>query len=276
MRPSLRRAILLTNLGSGSLAALLCALVVRNLLLAALVQAPIFPTRLGPASTRLPKPVLSTSAVRAASGLDRRPPPDDPDPLPIPSGLRARLLGTAVANLGQWSLATVDDLETRRSLILRIGDPLGGGVVVGIERRRLLVRVGDRLEELTPEDRPPGGPPVAATADLVRQTGAEAYELDRGRLIALLSSPAELGRLRVVPAFEGGVASGFKLFGIPADSPLAAAGFASGDVIGRVNGLLIDSPARALEIYATLQQASRVEVELKRGGRVLRKLFSLR
>lgn len=276
MRPSLRRAVLLTQLGALSLAALLCALVVRNLLLAALVQAPIFATRLGPGPAKLPKPVLSASAVRTASGLDRAPPPDDSGPPPVPSGLRAHLLGTAVANHGQWSLATVDDLETHRSLILRIGDPLGGGVVVAIERRKLLVRVGDRLEELTPEDRPPGGPPVAGTAGLLRQTGAEAYELDRGRLVALLSSPSELGRLKVVPAFEDGVASGFKLFGIAADSPLAAAGFASGDVIGRVNGLLIDSPARALELYATLQQASRVEVELKRGGRVLRKLFSLR
>ena len=45
------------------------------------------------------------------------------------------------------------------------------------------------------------------------------------------------------------------------------AGLCDGDVINGVNGLPLDSPEKALEIYSSIRNATRIEVQLTRAGK---------
>lgn len=73
--------------------------------------------------------------------------------------------------------------------------------------------------------------------------------------------------VRVVPFFENGHALGFKIYSIRAGSELASFGFRNGDVIRSVNGRVLNSPEKALQVYE-LEKESRVfEVAIVRDGR---------
>src|SRR5207249_643681 len=90
---------------------------------------------------------------------------------------------------------------------------------------------------------------------------------------------ADLGRLatriHIVPSFKNGVCTGFKLFSIVPDSLFAQVGLQNGDVIRRINGYELNSPEKALEIYQRLRDATRIELEIERGGEPLRLSYSI-
>ena len=92
-------------------------------------------------------------------------------------------------------------------------------------------------------------------------------ELLRSQLNQLLSNPDLLARkMRVVPAFSEGQQTGFKLYGIRASSFPRMLGFKNGDLIRSVNGRALNSLDEAMASYATLRNASEVELEIERKG----------
>ena len=81
---------------------------------------------------------------------------------------------------------------------------------------------------------------------------------------------------RIVPAFKDGQAEGFKLFSIRPDSIYSKIGIVNGDVIKRINGFDLNSPEKALEVYSKLKEANRIDIEVDRNGRPLRKTYNVR
>ena len=73
---------------------------------------------------------------------------------------------------------------------------------------------------------------------------------------------------RIVPSFKNGVANGFKLFSIRPGSIYEKIGVKNGDVIRKLNGYEINSPDKALEVYAKLKEASKIDIEIERNGSV--------
>lgn len=71
---------------------------------------------------------------------------------------------------------------------------------------------------------------------------------------------------RIVPRYTNGVHKGFKLIGVRPGSIYRALGIRSGDVLETINGQLIDSPSRALELYEHLKTADKVVVQIDRRG----------
>jgi hypothetical protein len=83
--------------------------------------------------------------------------------------------------------------------------------------------------------------------------------LDRGAAPLLTDA-------RLVPAFEGGRVVGLKIFSVRAGTLPAAIGLENGDVIQRINGHELTSPAAGLELHASLQEASTLRVDILRRG----------
>jgi general secretion pathway protein C len=83
-------------------------------------------------------------------------------------------------------------------------------------------------------------------------------------------------QVRIVPAYRDGQPEGFKVFAIRPDSLFSKLGIVNGDVVRRINGFELNSAANALEVYSRLQGASRIDVELERGGSSIRKSYSIR
>jgi general secretion pathway protein C len=225
---------------------------------------------------------------------------------PTKSDLRMQLVAAVIADRPRFSLVTLNDLSTRETHVLGVGDQVGQIRLLGVERVRddrdatgngfrvvaVVCNAGSKeyldyepgagevasatnigVQPL-PAPRAPGAAPAAGSG--VRQVADNRYELDRSVIDTTLSNLNTIAtQARIVPSFRNGVANGFKLFSIQPGSLYASIGIENGDVIQRVNGYEINSPEKALELYQKLRESSHVTIELDRGGQVIRKEYNI-
>jgi general secretion pathway protein C len=104
--------------------------------------------------------------------------------------------------------------------------------------------------------------------DHIKKTGDNTWEVEQEGVNKALGDLSKLAtQARIVPAFEGGEAVGFKLFSIRPGSLYSKIGVQNGDVIKRINGYELNSPDKALEVYQKLKDAKEISLDLKRRGK---------
>jgi general secretion pathway protein C len=206
-----------------------------------------------------------------------------------PSPLAIQLLGTMTSRSPDLSLASLYDSAALRTRTVRVGSTIQQAEVLSIEHTRVLLSNGGRVEVIeftspssadktTASPLPPSAPAGASTGfgSTLRQTGPESYTIRRQDVENTLANLNQVAmQARIVPAFRDGVSQGFKLFAMKPDSLFARLGMQNGDILQRVNGLTLDGPERALEVYARLRSASRIELELDRNGQTLHKTYTV-
>jgi general secretion pathway protein C len=243
--------------------------------------------------TGLPLPVKEPEVLEPSQ------PTVDLNSPPVRSGLRVKLLGTLLAGLPEWSIASLQDVVTQKTQTYMVGDKIQSVAdVLEIERSRVIVLNNNRREFIdgTPGDGaavayvpPPAqqfaaatpvnnnAPPSTAVGAGIKAVTENEYEVPRGEIDKTLSNLNDVAmQARIVPAFKDGVAQGFKLFSIRPDSIYTKIGVQNGDVIRRINGYDLNSPEKALEIYSKLKEASRIDIEIERNGSVVRKTYNVR
>ena len=207
----------------------------------------------------------------------------------------------------RWSVAIVRDDAAATTGPYAVGARLGDATVAAIEDVRVVLDEHGRTEllELLPQRRsPPGRAPAKATFDGIRQTAANRFEVRRDVLEQFLAGGITPGWPRVVPQARDGEVTesgtlkgfpnppamvrgeqsspaphapiGFRVFGIAANSPFAALGLASGDVLLQVNGRSIATPAAALAAVTSLRTANHVSLSIARGDRLIRLDYDVR
>ncbi|MHB8874186.1 MAG: type II secretion system protein GspC [Myxococcaceae bacterium] len=242
--------------------------------------------------TGLPLPVKEPEVTEPTT------PEVDHNSPPVRSGLRVKLLGTLLAGLPEWSIASIQDVVTQKSSTYMVGDKVQGAEVLEIERARVIILNNNRREFIdgTAGDGsaavayvpPPSqyiaaspantnAPPSQALGAGIKSVTENEYEVPRAEIDKTLSNLNDVAmQARIVPAFKDGVAQGFKLFSIRPDSIYSRIGVQNGDVIRRINGYDLNSPEKALEIYSKLKEASRIDIELERNGSTVRKTYNVR
>jgi len=87
-------------------------------------------------------------------------------------------------------------------------------------------------------------------------------------MAALQSDHDLLGKIAIVPEVSEGRIDGFRVNNLPTDSLPYQYGLRNGDVIRRVNGVLIDSLAKGVAVYQQIRNSgsSLVTVEVVRSG----------
>lgn len=256
-----------------------------------------------PSARRAPAPVVATAAqpklerVAKALGLPvptepvvAEPTPEqvvDLNAAPVKSSLRVKLLGTLVSALPNWSIASIQDAVTQKTETYMVGDQIQGAEVLEIERERVIVLNNARREYIDNQAGDGAAPPPIATnvpvspppgnSSGIRALSDNDYEVPRAEIDKTLSNLNDIAmQARIVPAFKDGQAHGFKLFSIRPDSIYSKIGVQNGDVIRRINGYDLNSPEKALEVYAKLKEAGRIELELERNGSTVRKTYTIR
>ncbi len=164
----------------------------------------------------------------------------------------------------------------------RIGDV---ATLMRVEPERVFITnvAEGRIEYLGLNEPPASGeaPPVVAKNDVpaekgdgkdigegIVKTGEGTYGVPRAAVEGALNNLSELAtQARIVPAFEGGKAVGFKLFSIKPGSLYSKIGLQNGDVINRINGYEMSSPEKGLEVYQKLKDSSNITVDIKRRGK---------
>lgn len=85
-----------------------------------------------------------------------------------------------------------------------------------------------------------------------------------------------LRQARAVPFLENGKTTGFEIQMIRAGSLIAELGLQKGDILREVNGLPLDSPEKALQIFGQLRQAKQISISLERRGKAMTFAYEIR
>ncbi|WP_224249873.1 type II secretion system protein GspC [Hyalangium gracile] len=242
-----------------------------------------------PHSTSTP---LSAELLARHTGLSLDKAPKPPAELPSDAQttqLSLKLLGTMTSSSSGMSLASVYDDALRRTRTVWTGSMLQGAQVLAIERTRVLLMNGDRMEVLDLASLPassgmvaaPQPPPAPAgnstgLGSSIRETGPGTYTIQRQDVDNALANMNQIAtQARIVPTFRNGSPQGFKVFGMRQDSLYARLGMRNGDILTRINGFTMDNPTRALEAYTHLRGTSRIELEVERDGQPVRMTYTV-
>jgi general secretion pathway protein C len=176
------------------------------------------------------------------------------------------LIGTLVS--GADSTALVEVGKEIKSF--HLDDPLpGGGRVEEIQRNRVIIRNRDEsTTELTLHEEPQAGTRTdtkRSSGAGIRTVGHNQWQIARSTADAARTNIADQLRLaQIEPRITNGRTDGFLVRKLYPKSLLAQMGIKRGDVILRVNDMLLDSPEKALQILQQLREARQLTVDLER------------
>ncbi|QSQ12382.1 hypothetical protein [Myxococcus landrumensis] len=137
------------------------------------------------------------------------------------------------------------------------------------------------IREAAPSE-PTREPPLEPIRDdpykdtVVRQVGEHAYEITVGDSARTPQNVCTRPDVRIAFASKQGKPLGIQVSDIPPGSIYEKLGLQNEDILQYVNGHALDTPEKMLEAYAQVKDARRVEVDLLRGGVVLRKVYDLK
>jgi len=152
----------------------------------------------------------------------------------------------------------------------------GGAILEEIHVNHVILKRNNRLETLQlPKDVPRGSSLRNVRASSSRRNtvssnssaNKNAATLLREYKQTLKTDPQKLmGLVRTQPYREKGKLVGYKIRPGKDRKLLRKFGLRSGDVVTAVNGVLLDSPIKGLEIMKKLTTASQVSIDIKRNG----------
>ncbi len=242
--------------------------------------------------------ILSRNPFDHVTGTLNAPPPteaqpaaalDTSDPMNAPRCDGVKVLVITASSDPDWSFAAMTSGSDPKSQLRRRGGDIGGKTVHYIGWDRVWLSSGASLCQVGlwapgPEapkvaapvsSAPPpttGGPPGVDPAiknGIVRLTATE-FNIDRGVVDKILENQADLMRqARIVPEQENGKIVGIRLFGVRPDTLLGTLGMENGDRLQSINGFDIASPEKALEAYARLRTADKLNISLNRRGQAM-------
>jgi general secretion pathway protein C len=229
------------------------------------------------------KNIFGTARQAPVKMLDTSVDVQEPDPEslePVLSQIKAKLVGTVVADDPRWSLCVLVETGTQATGIYGVGSVVQDDYfITKIERKRVTLKHSNRFEYLDLEEEHGAAKPALpvskkveepAAGEGVRKLTDTSYVVSQAEIDKTLSNLNQVAmQARIVPNFEGGKANGFKLFSIKPDSIYAKIGLQNGDVVQKINGFEINSPDKALEIYQKLKDSKSVKIDISRGGKAM-------
>jgi type II secretory pathway component PulC len=229
-------------------------------------------------------------------------------PPPPPLSTQLRLKGT-VAGGPDFGIAIVDDLQSHRQEVVKLGGRIRNAQLLAVTRTGVVFDVGGRQETLALLEKDvgplpaPGGPvggvgrglerpvpgsfrrgpvsptgptpvggPAAPEAEVVRPLGASRFAVNRQKANQMAAQPGDLSGQGKLGAGNGGLT----LNDLPPGGLAEKAGLQSGDVLKRINGEPVTSPAQALQAYQKALSSPAVKLEVERSRRPLTLTYELR
>jgi type II secretion system protein C len=207
-----------------------------------------------------PIPVAAVSPD--AGGMAEAQPPTD-----------LRLLGTA--QVDDRGYAVIEDVAGSRQEVFVVGEVVfEGPTLIAVRPGQAIVDWNGRKQTLEISEPTPERGGVRgerrklgekSSGDGIRQTGAGAFLVDRREVEHSIENLNQIAtQMRAVPYLKDGQTLGFRVFNIRSDSIFERMGLKNGDVIQRVNGVELDSPAKALALLEDVQTTDEIRVDLLR------------
>jgi general secretion pathway protein C len=185
--------------------------------------------------------------------------------------LKLKLRGT-ISGSEDTARAVVEDASGKGQFLVKVGDAIQDAVVIMILKGKIVLQVSGR-DELLEMDQWTSGP----SASLPSGSSMTPAQIDdRQQVISVKRSQIDdalkdinqlMKQVRIIPNFNQGKPDGLTISGIPQDSFFSQIGLRSGDILSGVDGKAIESVDDALKLYTGMKSASRLKLQLKRGGK---------
>ena len=163
--------------------------------------------------------------------------------------------------------------------ILHLGDTLpDGGKVIAIARQLLKLRYPDGSEQTILPPEIPGEEAASAPAinPAIRGGSDNRFAITRAEAEKARSNLGELMKqARMEPHVVNGKTDGFEVKMIKPNTIFTALGLQKGDIVKEVNGLALDSPEKALQIFQQLREAQHIVVAVVRNDAPLSLEYNL-
>lgn len=218
--------------------------------------------------------------------------PEESDAIAIPKGAGAfeeagatpttlpiELVGTIILSDGNKSVAAIKDKTGNKTESYQVGDILlAKAKVFKVDAYKVYLQNLDNqslefVEKKIEDTLTPSLETTASTGEGIRESGDGRFVIDRGALESSIANPNEiLTQARAIPNIVDGKIKGFRILSIKPGSVYEKLGIRNGDVIEEVNGIALDSPAKALEFYGAISSASDISLNIERDGQ--KKSFS--
>jgi general secretion pathway protein C len=193
------------------------------------------------------------------------------------------LIGTISG--GHEPLATLGGATDTASYRLQQELP-DGALVSVIERNRVELRYPDgrrQVLEITPDgistsvaQSVPRGE-SGSTDQLVEDLGENQFQIPSS---VAENARANLGDLlkqaQAVPYLEGNQTTGFQILMIQPGSLIAQLGLQKGDILREINGVALNSPEKALQVFGQVRQATQISIGLERRGKAMTFAYEIR
>jgi general secretion pathway protein C len=180
-------------------------------------------------------------------------------------------LSGVLAGPPQFARALIQVVGKPEMEAYRIGDSVAGFKITQIQASSIVVErgsgslriyVGEKSGEAAQAQvqAAPGKPATQAATKVV---------VTRERLQKAMKNPEELTQNRYAPVTRDGRVLGLKLFFVQPGNFLYDLGARSGDIIRRFNGEPLESQDKMILMYQSLQTATKITLEVERGGQVI-------
>jgi general secretion pathway protein C len=228
------------------------------------------PVPTGDAVTQTAGPGRTVDAERIAAAhifgkVDAAaPPPPAQDLEDVPeTQLNLKLKGTIAATEENQSMAIVAEGNGDEK-VYTIGDAVPGGASIhSILLDRVILDRAGRLEEL----RLPRSEELAGTNRRAAPTRRAPQA--RSATIRQVVEQTDIRLTDIIrpqPVFKDGRQQGYRVYPGRQRQQFSQLGLRPGDLVTQINGMSLDDPARGMEIFRSLGEASQVTVTVERSG----------
>ena len=196
------------------------------------------------------------------------------------TSLNLFLRGTVVSG-PYTSFAIIEDVASHKQGLYKIGESISGAQIIGIYRKKIILRRGGREEALflTGEEQLSKllrkgieklvelVTPQQEIVHLAPESGKQII-LTKDDLAGLVDNSNKiLQEVNVAPYFVAGQSSGYRVNNVKQDSILFKLGIRDEDIVTEVNGIAVNSPDSVIQAYLQAKDSSDVQVVIERGGR---------
>jgi general secretion pathway protein C len=186
--------------------------------------------------------------------------------------LSLELRGTITASEEQRALAIIAERGGAERVYF-LGDAVPGGASLhAVHNDRVLLRRGGQLEalRLPRSEDAPAGRRTTATAPRASMPRA-ATQPTRAASVREVVQQNAAGLTEIIrpqPVFKDGRQQGYRVYPGRQRNQFAQLGLRPGDLITQINGMALDDPARGMEIFRGLADATSVTVTVDRNGEI--------
>jgi len=212
------------------------------------------------------------------------------EPLPL------ELIGT-IAGGESLSFAFIRNKNTGKIESYQLGEKILDATLIRVQRASIDLFRNGKVETITlvdttlnlsspPQPPPSPTPPLPGiltpepppSALVVRQEAENRYIIDRRSFQSVINDLGPLlTQARVIPNLTNeGRIQGYKIIAIREGSIYDKIGLKDGDIIYSINGILVDNPEKALQLFQQLRSQTEFQIEIERGGERRTLNYSLR